>query len=66
MKPTVTLQFRKMGSTQDWMDLPSEAYAVFEHERPLAEEKVKEINATEQARAKKDSRNLFFEYRVKP
>lgn len=66
MKPTVTLQFRKLGSTQDWIDLGPDGYAVFEHERHLAEERVKEINATEKAKAAKDSRNLFFEYRVKP
>lgn len=66
MKPTVILQFRKLGSEAEWIDLDASVYTYFEHERHLAEEKAEEINVIERERARNDPRKLYFEYRVKP
>jgi hypothetical protein len=56
--PRILIQFRPRDAGEDalWMDNSNEFFAVFSHERHLAEERVKELN-------KIDS---HYEYRIKP
>ena len=57
-RPTVILQFKDRDGR--WRDCSAEFFAVFEHERELAEERARDLNQDEMVR-------LFCtEYRVKP
>ena len=58
-RPTVILQWRRKGDSR-WVDSTPAFFAVFEHERDLAEERVKELN-TDYDRHKRHE-----EWRVKP
>lgn len=54
--PTVILQARKKGTNDAWEDNDPSFFAVFEHERHLAGQRVEDLNNFES----------HYEWRVKP